>query len=610
PSEPSFARKDSESTPNSTELGITRELGSVAGITVEARAKVDLESLLPAQGISIQRDESNNTLSIGAGLGSTRGKLGVNIGAEMGFNPDGTTTLKSASGGVNVAGFGIEGRAGQGGSGGLALTGFGITIDVAKDEKGGISGGISIRLPGGELGIGFQPNGTEIVEVPPPEPYTSPPNSDIETFTAPWTPVYPPKWGKETESPNPPLFPPPPSRPAPPPEPVENKICKMVVVFSSANHYLYWIKDYRYSGDGSVERGSAFVEYDDSGKLTGFVGSYKQYYSWEEYIHYPPRSFYNNVDNPTLVPVPEPSRNWKPSSYFAFVQRQLAGASVVEYWGEERAIYGYLESRVSVQPGWNAIYDTTPHVWYYYSSSSGGKLFYKIVAHWCGDKPTRKPIQLPNYPQQIKPMDCCDKVEEIYKYLGIAKLKKNKFPVSNAFLVPGGKGNDNCIDYYSITQALFRMLANGLIINPKSKPLGSEWQNVNATAWAGQMYEMLAESMSDGNSTQRFEVAAIMQLVQIMSTLAETSRKVEFVADAIGIEPEPVPEELPVCFTVYEKHKGFGKGEPKKLKTSNLKTDEQVEEVLGKMLNPSKIPIVRWQFKPGQISINEALRNG
>ncbi|MEG4861720.1 hypothetical protein QUB75_30760 [Microcoleus sp. K1-B6] len=166
------------------------------------------------------------------------------------------------------------------------------------------------------------------------------------------------------------------------------------------------------------------------------------------------------------------------------------------------------------------------------------------------------------------------------------------------------------MDYYTIFQALFRMLANGLIINPKSKPLGSEWQNANATAWASAMYEMMAESMSDGNTSQRFEVAAIMQLVQIMSAVAETGHKVEFVVDSIGLEPEPVSEEVPVCFTVFEGHKGFGKKEPKKINISGLKTDEQVENVLGKMLQPSLIPITRWQFKPGQISIIEALKNG
>ncbi|MCC3589082.1 hypothetical protein, partial [Microcoleus sp. PH2017_28_MFU_U_A] len=38
--------------------------------------------------------------------------------------------------------------------------------------------------------------------------------------------------------------------------------------------------------------------------------------------------------------------------------------------------------------------------------------------------PVQIPQNLPNYPQRYKPMNCCDKVEEIYKYLGIAKMKK------------------------------------------------------------------------------------------------------------------------------------------------------------------------------------------
>jgi hypothetical protein len=279
--------------------------------------------------------------------------------------------------------------------------------------------------------------------------------------------------------------------------------------------------------------------------------------------------------------------------------------------GLEENIYSYIKS---------ISYDRQSDM---YGEKRKNQLIYNILASNCATpspspSPSPNPppstttnkIQLPNHPQHFKRMNCCAEVKEIYKYLGIGKLKRNKFPVSKAFLVPGGSGNDNCFDYYAIMQALFRMLANGLIINPKSKPLGSEWQNTNATAWASAMYEMMAESMSDGNSTQRFEVAAIMQLTQMMATLAENGRKIEFVADAIGLEPLPVVENVPVCFTIYEGHKGFGKKEPKKINVSGLKTDNDVENVLGKMLNPSLIPITAWKFKPGQISINEGLRNG
>jgi len=222
--------------------------------------------------------------------------------------------------------------------------------------------------------------------------------------------------------------------------------------------------------------------------------------------------------------------------------------------------------------------------------------------------PKYKKPRLPNKPTKIKPMDCCKEIKDIYKYLGIAKMKKDKFKVAKAFMVAGGQGNQECEDYYQVTQALFKMLANGLIINPISKPLGNDWQVVNATAWATQMYEMAAESMSDGNSSQKFEIAAIMQMAQLMSTLAETTRKVEYIIDAIGYEPILNSEEVPISFTIYEGHKGFGKKEPQKIDISKPKTDNEVETVLTKMLMPSKIPIVSWQFNPNNISISKALR--
>ncbi|MGB7711362.1 MAG: hypothetical protein WBL95_17825, partial [Microcoleus sp.] len=221
--------------------------------------------------------------------------------------------------------------------------------------------------------------------------------------------------------------------------------------------------------------------------------------------------------------------------------------------------------------------------------------------------PNRLPGAPPPKPED-KEMNCCDKIEKIYKYLGIAKLEKNKFKISKAFLVPGGKGTEDCTDYYEITQSLFRMLANGLIINPIAKPLGNEWKSTNATAWAGDMYEMMAEAMSDGNSSQRYEMAAIMQSAQLLSIVAETARKVEFLADAIGIEPDLIAEDVPCCFTIYEGHQGFEKRPAKKIDTSKAKTDDDVEAILAKMYKPSLIPIVKWQFNPRSISIIEALR--
>ncbi|MEG4800719.1 hypothetical protein QUB63_14290 [Microcoleus sp. ARI1-B5] len=95
-----------------------------------------------------------------------------------------------------------------------------------------------------------------------------------------------------------------------------------------------------------------------------------------------------------------------------------------------------------------------------------------------------------------------------------------------------------------------------------------------------------------------------------MSAVAENARKIEFVADATGFEPLLESEQLPVCFSIYEGHKGFGKKEPKKINISKAKTDAEVEKILGTMLNPSLVPIVKWKFRPGEISIKEALERG
>lgn len=223
--------------------------------------------------------------------------------------------------------------------------------------------------------------------------------------------------------------------------------------------------------------------------------------------------------------------------------------------------------------------------------------------------PSSPPVpRLPNQPTKIKPMNCCDKVEEIYKFLGIAKMKKHKFKVAKAFLSPGGTGNEECEDYYALAQALFRMLANGLILNPIAKPLGSEWKSTNATAWAGDMYEMMAESMSDGNSTQKYEIAMMMQVTQLLSIIAESSRKIELIIDAAGYEPIIQTEEIAACFTVYEGHKGFEKKSPKKIDISKAKTDNEVEAVMGRMLKPSKIPITKWVLNPESKSIVELFR--
>ena len=571
----SAAKKPAEPTnPLQNGLNLTgeRKLGTVGSIKSTARLTVGIDNLIGQQGLDIEIDATNRTLGVGVGIGSTRGKLGVNIGGKIGYDSDGNLSIKAAEAGINIGGFGgsasIDENEGIRGS--VSIAGAKVEIGISPEGKKNLS--LCYGVPGGELCVTFEPDpGIETTAPPPP---TTP-------STIPMPPPQPetkhtPPGGISIES---------------------VKGCTLRIIweethfrkdpYASGCHTWYpmnpppsggeWGLQSRDCKDEIWDFQGIWAMWDTSTRQN--VRRYKDIiienyftqqllYNWLDYIY-----FYNI-----------------PSSFSVHSYREEDGAD------KNRVI---IDARTVSEPSMIVHSCNSVKNPIIYTPSPPNK-----------ETPPKSKIQLPNYPQHFKRMDCCDKVEEIYKYLGIAKLKKNKFPVSNAFLVPGGSGNDNCFDYYAIMQALFRMLANGLIINPKSKPLGTEWQNVNATAWASGMYEMMAESMSDGNSTQRFEVAAMMQLVQIMSAVAENSRKTEFITDAIGIEPLPVPEELPVCFTIYESHKGFGKKELKKINTSNLKTDDDVEKVLGKMLNPSKIPIVAWKFKPGQISINEALKNG
>ncbi|MEG4583068.1 hypothetical protein QUA71_26155 [Microcoleus sp. MON1_C5] len=554
-------KKSTESTNPLQGLNATaeRELGSAGGIKATGKLTVGVDNLITQQGLTIEADANNKTLGVGINVGSPKGKLGVSIGGKVGYDERGKISIRGAEAAINIGGFGgsasIDDEKGIGGS--ISIAGAKVEVTVSPDGKKTLS--ICYGVPGGEICTIFEPDGKKLGTIPviTPGGVNRNPNNFPTTWKCSNSDISytleldgkPFNEAIETIAYNYELYSKQGGEGANAPyDPFDD---------ARANSYYgvnNWVKKtYHYTAQTWYYRDSTWRNRDGSRHLQ-YVCLLKFEYDYEIYSH--PDPFY--------------------------VNNQI---------GSGGAMYGYKINLVDL------LYPTCP------GSSSPSLPEIPSTSN-----PPLIPINLPNTPPIVKPMkDCCEKVEEIYKYLGIAKLKKNKFPVSNAFLVPGGKGNDNCVDYYAIAQALFRMLANGLIINPKSKPLGTEWQNVNATAWASSMYEMMAESMSDGNSSQRFEIAAIMQLVQLMSAVAENSRKTEMIIDGLGYEPELVPEDLPVCFTIHESHKGFGKKEKDKIKISGLKNDDQVEAALGKMLNPSLVPITSWKFKPGEISIKEAL---
>jgi hypothetical protein len=543
-----MGRKPTAATPEVGSLGVsgTRELGSYGGISAVGDAAAGITEL-GAPGVSININPAEQSAKAEVDLGIKQG-FGVSFGGEIKRTPTGVS-VENVSFGVNVLGFGVNAEGKGNESSKLGISAFGISVEVANDKDGKTSIRLGYEIPGAKAGVTLQPDGE--------------------------------KEEKQQQIPGIPVF----------PLPVVGRTCALEFTGYSFRQVIY----------NGYRRNRTVTNIINYNSVTG-KGTVNQ------------TNIARNIAIPSqeLLSVEDISGSWEISFFRGYsvpaYNVRVSYADNADFYiigGEEQNIYSYVRERMMTLQNANGNVNNE-EIWINTYSLTGGTCNASDGTKIPINNLILVPQNLPNYPQRYKPMNCCDKVEEIYKYLGIAKMKK-KFKVAKQFLVPGGTGNEECEDYYALCEALFRMLANGLIINPVSKPLGSEWKNVNATAWASGVYEMVAEAMSNGDTTQKYEISSIMQQVQMMSAIAELSRKVDFLSEAIGTTPDLDTEELPVCFTIHEAHKGFGKKKPKEIDISKPKTDNEVEKVLGTMLQPSKIPIVKWVFRPEAISIAAAL---
>ncbi|MCC3532466.1 MAG: hypothetical protein JGK21_31375, partial [Microcoleus sp. PH2017_22_RUC_O_B] len=398
-------RKATPATPEVGMLGVsgTRELGAFGGISGVSDVAVGVQEL-PLPGVSIEINPVEQSAKAEVDIGIKQG-FGVNFGGEVKRTPTGIS-VENVSFGVNVLGFGVNAKGKGNESGSLGVSAFGISVDVANDKDGKTSVRLGLSLPGISTGITLAPDGQK-------ETSTEQPIDSIQ-------------------------FP-----------PGSDRHCVIPI-----NKKGYTISTF--PGWGFTEHREWEVTV--LGEATGFSSSSP---SWN--IKSTQRSYEKNkttgaifsdrksVTTETIWLDTATSRN---SEAFRTPTGRNIYTNGFVISGRESDIYEYMGSQMNNSfsvPAGNPANLPFPRWSYAWSHSIEGQSRHKPSNGICyvgGEvEPSNTPNlilvaqNLPNYPQKYKPMNCCDKVEEIYKYLGIAKMKK-KFKVAKQFLVPGGKGNE------------------------------------------------------------------------------------------------------------------------------------------------------------------------
>jgi len=168
--------------------------------------------------------------------------------------------------------------------------------------------------------------------------------------------------------------------------------------------------------------------------------------------------------------------------------------------------------------------------------------------------PFKETRPAPFLPTGNKPpmQNCC---EEVLDYLAdfeeafeIRRLLKNKFPISNTFMAPecDPESVTEAVSYYEIFQCAFRMMAHGMIFEPRvtikdadaAKAGDQEFKSryLNATGWASAVSEALMEVKDDGNVSTNMDIRNGFAVTQMMVGLADALYKLDTVLDCFGIK--------------------------------------------------------------------------
>ena len=303
--------------------------------------------------------------------------------------------------------------------------------------------------------------------------------------------------------------------------------------------------------------------------------------------------------------------------------------------------FTYQSTRfVKNPPGYNAVLPRGGRGWMFHGDQVGIKAYiqkYNADAAKTATTTTELlqvikviPIGLQKPPAPLLPTgnkppmkDCCDDIrdmlEDIKEAYAVDRILKDKFPVSNAFMAPecDTASQTQAKNFYEILQCLFRMLAHGLIFEPRvlikdadaAKAGDQEFKAryLNATGWASAVAEALMEVKDDGNVSTNMDIRNSFASTQTMVGLADAIYKLEAVIDMLGVEVIPKMETVETPFNVQiQIGKGFGDGNERQI---DLNQDEATEKLLPTLLQTKKNKIKTIDIHPRSRSIKEILEN-
>jgi hypothetical protein len=123
------------------------------------------------------------------------------------------------------------------------------------------------------------------------------------------------------------------------------------------------------------------------------------------------------------------------------------------------------------------------------------------------------------------------------------------------------------VSYYEIFQCAFRMMAHGMIFEPRvtikdadaAKAGDQEFKSryLNATGWASAVSEALMEVKDDGNVSTNMDIRNGFAVTQMMVGLADALYKLDTVLDCFGIK---LQHEEQTVETPYNLMLSIGKG--------------------------------------------------